>query len=103
VNEGLHLTQSTLDRFYEPELWRLKGELLLASSRQKGKTVRKMAELQYGNPIHFAKLGDALDLPTAFVKKVFEGHAEWRGKSTKRTAALISISGRRMRRVRESS
>jgi predicted ATPase len=32
---GLHLTQTTLDRFYEPELWRLKGELLLAQPKEK--------------------------------------------------------------------
>jgi predicted ATPase len=40
VEEGLHLTQTTLDRFYEPELWRLKGELLLAQSKEKKKTAR---------------------------------------------------------------
>ena len=31
VNEGLVLAETTLDRGYAPELWRLKGELLLAS------------------------------------------------------------------------
>lgn len=41
VSEGLHLTQTTLDRFYEPELWRLKGELLLARSKVKMKTARR--------------------------------------------------------------
>ena len=40
VHEGLRLTQTTLDRFYEPELWRLKGELLLAQSKEKKKTPR---------------------------------------------------------------
>jgi predicted ATPase len=40
VEEGLHLTHTTLDRFYEPELWRLKGELLLAQSKEKKKPVR---------------------------------------------------------------
>jgi tetratricopeptide (TPR) repeat protein len=40
VDEGLHLTQTTLDRFYEPELWRLKGELLLAQAKEKKKTAR---------------------------------------------------------------
>ena len=40
VSEGLHLTQTTLDRLYEPELWRLKGELLLARSKDKRKTAR---------------------------------------------------------------
>ena len=40
VHEGLHLTQTTLDRFYEPELWHLKGELLLAQSKEKKKTAR---------------------------------------------------------------
>jgi DNA-binding winged helix-turn-helix (wHTH) protein/tetratricopeptide (TPR) repeat protein len=40
VDEGLHLTHTTLDRFYEPELWRLKGELLLAQSKEKKKTAR---------------------------------------------------------------
>jgi DNA-binding winged helix-turn-helix (wHTH) protein/tetratricopeptide (TPR) repeat protein len=40
VNEGLYLTQTTLDRFYEPELWRLKGELLLARSKYRRKTAR---------------------------------------------------------------
>lgn len=34
VNEGLQLTHTTLDRFYEPELWRLQGELLLAQSKE---------------------------------------------------------------------
>jgi len=32
VDEGLRLTETTLDRSYWPELWRLKGELLLAAS-----------------------------------------------------------------------
>jgi DNA-binding winged helix-turn-helix (wHTH) protein/tetratricopeptide (TPR) repeat protein/type II secretory pathway predicted ATPase ExeA len=40
VEEGLHLTHTTLDRFYEPELWRLKGDLLLAQSKEKKKTAR---------------------------------------------------------------
>jgi predicted ATPase len=40
VTEGLHLTQTTLDRFYEPELWRFKGELLLAPSKHRRKTAR---------------------------------------------------------------
>ena len=40
VQEGLHLTQTTLDRFCEPDLWRLKGELLLAQSKGKKKTAR---------------------------------------------------------------
>ena len=40
MHEGLHLTQTTLDRFYEPELWRLKGELLLAQSKEKKKLAR---------------------------------------------------------------
>ena len=40
VHEGLELTETTLDRFYEPELWRLKGELLLAQSAEKRKTAR---------------------------------------------------------------
>ena len=40
VEEGLHLTQTTLDRFYEPELWRLKGELLLAQAKEKRKPAR---------------------------------------------------------------
>jgi DNA-binding winged helix-turn-helix (wHTH) protein/tetratricopeptide (TPR) repeat protein len=40
VQEGLHLTQTNLDRFYEPELWRLKGELLLAQSKGNKKTTR---------------------------------------------------------------
>ena len=31
ASEGLVLTETTLDRGYEPELWRLMGELLLAS------------------------------------------------------------------------
>ena len=30
VDEGLRLMPTILDRFYEPELWRLKGELLLS-------------------------------------------------------------------------
>jgi DNA-binding winged helix-turn-helix (wHTH) protein len=30
VDEGLELTETTLDRSYAPELWRLKGELMLA-------------------------------------------------------------------------
>jgi DNA-binding winged helix-turn-helix (wHTH) protein/tetratricopeptide (TPR) repeat protein len=42
VNEGLHLTQTTLDRFYEPELWRLKGELLLARFKHKRKSGRSV-------------------------------------------------------------
>jgi hypothetical protein len=33
VDAGLAVAESTLDRSYWPELWRLKGELLLASSR----------------------------------------------------------------------
>jgi tetratricopeptide (TPR) repeat protein len=40
VEDGLHLTHTTLDRFYEPELWRLKGELLLAQAKGKKKTAR---------------------------------------------------------------
>ncbi|HTP26457.1 MAG TPA: hypothetical protein VMK12_12465, partial [Anaeromyxobacteraceae bacterium] len=40
VDEGLHLTHTTLDRFYEPELWRLKGELLLAQSKEKKRAAR---------------------------------------------------------------
>jgi len=40
VEEGLHLTQTTLDRFCEPELWRVKGELLLAQAKGKKKTAR---------------------------------------------------------------
>jgi tetratricopeptide (TPR) repeat protein len=40
VEQGLHLTHTTLDRFYEPQLWRLKGELLLAQSKEKKKTAR---------------------------------------------------------------
>jgi hypothetical protein len=32
VNEALALAESTLDRSYWPEIWRLKGELLLASA-----------------------------------------------------------------------
>ena len=40
VEEGLHLTHTTLDCFYEPELWRLKGELLLAQAKGKKKTAR---------------------------------------------------------------
>ena len=40
VEEGLHLAQTTLDRLYEPELWRLKGELLLAQSKGRRKTAR---------------------------------------------------------------
>jgi predicted ATPase len=33
VDEGLSLTRGNLDRYYEPELWRLKGELLLAAGK----------------------------------------------------------------------
>ena len=40
VNEGLQLAQTTLDSFYEPELWRLKGEFLLALSKPKRKAAR---------------------------------------------------------------
>lgn len=50
VEGGLLLTQTTLDRFYEPELWRLKGELLLAQSREK-KTARSAS--------HGARVKDA--------------------------------------------
>ena len=32
VNEGLTVAESTLERSYWPELWRIKGELLLASA-----------------------------------------------------------------------
>src|SRR5262249_8764809 len=32
VDEGLHVAESSLDRSYWPELWRLKGELLLATA-----------------------------------------------------------------------
>jgi predicted ATPase len=39
VDKGLHLTQTTLDRFFEPELWRVKGELLLAQAKER-KTAR---------------------------------------------------------------
>jgi hypothetical protein len=34
LEEGLHLTKH-LDRFSEPELWRLKGELLRAQAGEK--------------------------------------------------------------------
>jgi tetratricopeptide (TPR) repeat protein len=40
VEEGLRLMQTTLDRFFEPELWRLKGELLLAQAKEKTRTAR---------------------------------------------------------------
>lgn len=40
VDEGLHLTHTTLDCLYEPELWRLKGEILLAQSKEKMKSAR---------------------------------------------------------------
>jgi predicted negative regulator of RcsB-dependent stress response len=40
ADEGLRLTQTTLDRFYEPELWRVKGELLLAQAKEKKQTAR---------------------------------------------------------------
>ncbi len=33
AEEGLGLTQTTLDRSFEPEIWRLKGELLLEQSK----------------------------------------------------------------------
>ena len=36
ADAGLAVTQATLDRAYEPELWRLKGELLLAQSKVEG-------------------------------------------------------------------
>jgi DNA-binding winged helix-turn-helix (wHTH) protein len=32
VDEGLHVAETTLDRAFWPELWRLKGELLLAAA-----------------------------------------------------------------------
>jgi predicted ATPase len=40
VDAGLHLMPTTLDRFYEPELWRVKGELWLAQAKEKKKTAR---------------------------------------------------------------
>jgi predicted ATPase len=40
VDEGLQLTHTTLDCSFEPELWRLKGELLLARSQKKRRTAR---------------------------------------------------------------
>ena len=81
--------------------WRTREPSHLDILPEKPRALRKMAELQYGNPIHFAKLGDAMDLPTAFVKEIFEGHAEWHGKRSKRPAPLVSIVGRRTSRVPE--
>lgn len=75
--------------------WRKSEPNHLDIPREKPRALRKMAELQYGNPIQFARLANAMDLPTAFVKEVFEGHAEWHGKGSKRTARLVSIVGRR--------
>src|SRR5262249_20895214 len=33
IEEGLRLAGTNLDRYYEPELWRLRGELLLKAGR----------------------------------------------------------------------
>ena len=45
VREGLHLTHTTLDRFCESELWRLKGELLLAQSKENKKTAPRRSRV----------------------------------------------------------
>jgi tetratricopeptide (TPR) repeat protein len=70
VDEGLHLTRTALDRFYEPELWRLKGELLRAQSKGKKKTPRspsrnpqsKDAEQCFQRALTIAREGSARSL-----------------------------------------
>jgi predicted ATPase len=52
VTEALELTQRTKERFSEAELWRLKGELLLAqeSKEESQKAKRKRQKCQILNP-----------------------------------------------------
>jgi len=43
IDEGLRVAETTLDRTYWPELWRLKGELLLAAHAAKAHPARRGA------------------------------------------------------------
>jgi DNA-binding winged helix-turn-helix (wHTH) protein/type II secretory pathway predicted ATPase ExeA/tetratricopeptide (TPR) repeat protein len=49
VNEGLAVAESTLDRSYWPEIWRVKGELLLASAPRTGGRGRSRATASDGH------------------------------------------------------
>jgi DNA-binding winged helix-turn-helix (wHTH) protein/type II secretory pathway predicted ATPase ExeA/tetratricopeptide (TPR) repeat protein len=52
VDTGLELARTTLDRAYEPELWRLKGELLLRVDNQRPRSASRAAGAK------LAKVGD---------------------------------------------
>lgn len=43
---------------------------------EKPRAVRKMAEIKYGNPVDYQRLGEDADLTPEFVQKVIEAHAE---------------------------
>jgi len=59
VDTGLELARTTLDRTYEPELWRLKGELLLRAERE---GQRKEAERCFRRALSLARASAAKSL-----------------------------------------
>jgi adenylate cyclase len=71
ANEGLALSESSLDRTYLPELWRLKGELLLATAvpgkRVDKSTARQEAEQCFVQALELAREceGKSLELRAA--------------------------------------
>jgi DNA-binding winged helix-turn-helix (wHTH) protein/tetratricopeptide (TPR) repeat protein len=96
VEEGLDLAQASLDRFYLPELWRLKGELLIArdkvasAGRRARERRRKIPPSAIGSSEPEACFGRALETARAQHAKALELRAamslgslwESRGKTT---------------------
>jgi DNA-binding winged helix-turn-helix (wHTH) protein/predicted ATPase len=77
VDAGLTVAQETLDRVYEPELWRLKGELLLEQSKvQSPKSKARREKIRHTGPDNVrdaeACLQHALELARAAQAKSLE-------------------------------
>jgi tetratricopeptide (TPR) repeat protein len=105
ADAGLAVTATTLDRGYEPELWRLKGELLLASSSrfrpQRGRrTAKPVAAADSDWPEAERCLLRALELSRAAEAKSLELRTAtslaraWRtrGRTAEARAVLTEVS-----------
>ena len=89
VHQGLQLTETCLDRFYEPELWRLKGEILLAIPARRRPQTKEAAEC-FENALTMARERSArsLELRTATSLARLERAAGKRGSAQQQLAAV---------------
>lgn len=98
VEEGFQLMPTTLDRSFEPELWRQKGELLLAESQERNRRARsasdtvrvKQAEQCFQRALEIARDrgGRSLELRAAMSLARLEQRTSARGPAHDRLAAV---------------